>query len=158
MTAVTVTHNLATEYIGNGARVRRVCPCGYESQPWVVVPGHPNLISDPNGCPNDDTIRSLVTLQFASGGLVGAKPVDGWAVHLVRRAHRGTPGPTLCGIDRFAPGSAGWSVGGGVTGPGIKHTPCAGCVEVAARDFPGLPVSGSVGRREIAAALAAVDV
>lgn len=97
-------------------------------------------------------ITHLVTLQFANGGLLDAVPTDGLA-HLVRGTQRGTPGPTLCGIDRFAEGAPGWSVGGGFTGPGITHTPCPGCLGVAQQEFPGLPVSGYVGGPEVAAAL-----
>lgn len=98
-------------------------------------------------------IVHLVTLQFAWGGLFDARPADGWAVHLVRGAERGTPGPTLCGIDRFAEDTPGWSLGGGLTGPEVVHRPCDGCVAVARGQFAGLPVSGSVGAKEIRAAL-----
>lgn len=88
---------------------------------------------------------ALTTLQFS---------VDRNTVHLVRSTRTGTPGPTLCGIDRFAPLAPGWSVGGGVTGPDITHTPCPGCAEAARAEFAGLPVSGSIGVREMTAALA----
>lgn len=98
-----------------------------------------------------DTITSLATLQFGAGGLLNTKPVDGYAVHLVRRkADGGTPGPTLCDIDRFAPGSAGWSVGGGVSGPGVEHVPCSGCAEAARTEFPGLRVYGLGAARQMA--------
>lgn len=101
-----------------------------------------------------DEIVALCTLQFASGGLIGARPVDDYAVHLVRQnARQGTPGPTLCGIDRFYPDSAGWSVGGGISGPGITHKPCPGCAAAAEAEFPGLPITGSIGAREMAAVL-----
>jgi hypothetical protein len=92
-------------------------------------------------------------LQFARGGLFDARPAD-WLIHLIRGTAQGTPGPTLCGIDRFAKDAPGWSGGGGVTGPGITLTPCTGCADVARAEFPGLPVSGSVGGAEMAAALA----
>lgn len=39
-------------------------------------------------------------------------------------------------------GQPGWSVGGGVSGPGIRMAPCPGCVKAARSDFPGLPVAG----------------
>ena len=104
---------------------------------------------------DDETIRSLTTLQFSSGGLFDGQPVDGYAVHLVRSTGPGTPGPTLCGIDRFAPGSAGWSVGGGLTGPDIKHPPCPGCQAAAIAEFPGLPITGSIGAKEMRAAIEA---
>lgn len=86
-------------------------------------------------------VVALATLQFAVGGLCDSTPTD-YLIHLVRSTDRGTPGPTLCDIDRFATDAPGWSVRGGVDGPGMAHTPCAGCVEVARRDFPGLPVNG----------------
>ena len=97
-------------------------------------------------------VIGLVTLQFLSGGLFDGKPVDGYAVHLIRSTKRGTPGPTLCMIDRFHPRSAGWSVGGGVSGPGIVHKPCPGCTEAARDQFPGLAITG-IGAEEMAAAL-----
>lgn len=87
-----------------------------------------------------DTVY-LSTLQFSWGGLFDSRPADGKA-HLVRGAKRGTPGPTLCGIDRFAKDGPGWSVGGGVSGPGITHTPCEGCVAEARKTYPGLPITG----------------
>src|SRR5450755_1564177 len=86
-------------------------------------------------------VTGLITLQFAWGGLIGAVPADG-LIHLVRSTRRGTPGPTLCDIDRFGPDAPGWSVGGGVTGLGI-----------AREAYPGLPVGGSVGAREMAECL-----
>jgi hypothetical protein len=102
-----------------------------------------------------DDIRALCTLQFSWGGLFDGRPADdGYAVHLVRqRAGGTTPGPTLCGIDRFAEDSPGWSTGGGLSGPDIAHTPCPGCATAAREEFPGLPVTGSVGGAEMAAEL-----
>lgn len=94
-------------------------------------------------------VTGLTTLQFAWGGLFDAKPAD-QMIHLVRSTSRGTPGPTLCGRDRFAKDSPGWSVGGGVTGPDLTLTPCSGCADKARESFPGLPVSGLVGGREMA--------
>ncbi len=101
------------------------------------------------GCPYDPTVKALTTLQFASGGLFDSVPTD-HLIHLVRSTNRGTPGPTLCGIDRFAPNAPGWSVGGGVTGPHIVLAPCEGCADVARAEYPGLPVSGSVGGTQMA--------
>jgi hypothetical protein len=89
-----------------------------------------------------DEITALSTLQFSVGGLLDSQPVDDYTVHLVRSTGRGTPGPTLCGIDRLAKGSAGWSVGGGLSGPDITHKPCDGCAFSARTEFAGLPVSG----------------
>lgn len=86
-------------------------------------------------------VVALATLQFSWGGLIDAIPTD-IDLHLVRRTARGTPGPTLCGIDRFALESPGWSVGGGVTGPNVTHGVCSGCLNVARGEFTGLPVVG----------------
>ena len=44
---------------------------------------------------------------FSSGGLLDSKPVDGLSHLIAHRPGGGTPGPTLCGIDRFAKGGAG---------------------------------------------------
>jgi hypothetical protein len=98
------------------------------------------------GASTDETYRGLAvtglsTLQFLSGGLMQERPVDGYRVHLVRSTERGTPGPTLCGIDRFHPDTAGWSVGGGLSGPGITHERCPGCAK-GLSGFVGLPISG----------------
>ncbi len=91
----------------------------------------------------DDEIVSLATLQFGSGGLFDAKPVDDYKVHLVReKACGGTPGPTLCGIQRFHPEGAGWSVRGGITPRGHAFTPCDGCAEVRAARFPTFEIHG----------------
>lgn len=103
-----------------------------------------------------DDMAALSTLQFTWGGLSDGRPADGYAVHLVRqKASGGTPGPTLCGIDRFAGDAPGWSVGGGISGPGIIHKPCPGCAAAAREEFPGLPVAGSVGAAEMTAELGA---
>src|SRR5581483_6975157 len=105
------------------------------------------------GTATETTVIGLVTLQFASGGLFDSQQVDDYTVHLIRATGRGTPGPTLCGIDRFHPDSAGWSVGGGLSGPGIAHKPCPGCADVARGQFPGLEVTG-LGAKEMAEVLA----
>lgn len=90
----------------------------------------------------DAEVTHLATLQFAWGGLFDSTPADNLA-HLVRGTRRGTPGPTLCGVDRFAEDSPGFSVGGGVTPHGVvAFDACPGCVETAKREFPGLPVVG----------------
>jgi hypothetical protein len=88
----------------------------------------------------------LSTLQF------GREADGGYVVHLVRFTRRGTPGPTLCGIDRFAKDAPGWSVGGGTSGPAIVHTPCPGCAGTAREEFPGLKVTG-LGAEQMAAVL-----
>lgn len=150
MTTTTVVHGLTPEF-ETATLYANVCPCGYRSG-TLSTEHYPNPQPKPTGCPNDPTVRCLVTLQFS-------KQFDDYAVHLVRVTNRGTPGPTLCGIDRFprdannVPTGPGWSVGGGVSGRGIEHKPCGGCVDTARREFPGLPVSGPTGAREIAAEL-----
>ena len=102
----------------------------------------------------DDRITSLCTLQFSWGGLFDGRPADDYTVHLIRqKAGGGTPGPTLCGIDRFAKDVPGWSVGGGISGPGITHKPCPGCATAARVQFTRLPVTGSIGAKEMAAEL-----
>lgn len=87
-------------------------------------------------------IVALSTCQFTWGGLFDSRPAD-HRIHLVRYARPGgTPGPTLCGIDRFAEGVPGFSMGGGVSDSAA--TPCVNCEAVADLDYPGLPVrSGS---------------
>lgn len=97
-------------------------------------------------------VTGLVTLQFISGGLFDGVPADDYTVHLITATRTGTPGPTLCGINRFHPGSAGWSAAGGITGPGITHKPCRGCAAQARTRFPGLEITG-LGGREMAAVL-----
>lgn len=91
-------------------------------------------------------VVKLSTLQWSVGGLFDSKTVPGWDVCLVTAVERGgTPGPTLCGIDRFRkdPPVPGWSVGGGVRGPGIENKACKGCAAVAREKYPDLPVYGT---------------
>ena len=90
-------------------------------------------------------VVALATCQFSWGGLFPSKKTDvDPRIHLVRMAATGgTPGPTLCGIDRFAEGAPGFSIGGGVTGPGIEQGPCPGCEQAAARNYAAAPVWGS---------------
>jgi hypothetical protein len=91
--------------------------------------------------PPTPEVVALATLQFHRGGLFDGRPVD-HLVHLVRRtATYGTPGPTLCGIDRFAKDSAGWSVGGGFYGQ-HKVVACPSCLEGALADFVPIPIEG----------------
>lgn len=105
-------------------------------------------------------IAGYETLQFSWGGLIGEPcTTEPWSLtHLVARIDGGTPGPTLCGIERFRPNIGkwmrgfvrmyeqerdatvpGWSVGGGLIGPDIPVVGCDGCD--AARD-KALPVTG----------------
>ncbi|MFJ4168363.1 hypothetical protein ACIPY3_02520 [Paenarthrobacter sp. NPDC089714] len=87
-------------------------------------------------------VVALATLQFTSGGLFDGRPADK-RIHLVRMTDSGTPGPTICGIDRFDKNGPGWSVGGGISGPGIEAMACPGCEAVAQRDYSAAPVWGS---------------
>lgn len=80
-------------------------------------------------------LKGYKTLQFHYGGLFDFQATER-DIHLVRLTNAGTPGPTLCGRERFDEDGPGWSVGGGVTG---DYGPCRLCV--AASD-PTLPVSG----------------
>lgn len=132
-------------------RHRYACSCG-SATAWWNTRIHKNPQERPGQCPFDPTVRALNTLQFAHGGLFDAAPVD-YLIHLVRATNRGTPGPTLCDIDRFAKDCPGWSVGGGVTGGSIVLKPCDGCAEEARKQFTGLPVSGCVGGAQMAAHL-----
>lgn len=105
----------------------------------TAVPARP--VAPPVAAPvrDDNQVTGFATLQFSWGGLLDGEPTDN-TIHLVRDTRRGTPGPTLCGIDRFAADGPGWSVGGGITSPDVVNVPCAGCVDAARRDYPGLTV------------------
>lgn len=81
-----------------------------------------------------EPVTGYRTLQFHVGGLFDSRVVER-RIHLVRRTRRGTPGPTLCGLDRFRPDSPGWSVGGGISG---DYMPCPECAAAA----EPLPVDG----------------
>lgn len=151
-TSDTVQHTLTIKDLGD--RWRRECvPCGFETFAWEKRYRPIPATVEPTECPNDPTVRALSTLQFSWGGLFNSKPADNYAVHLVRRTNRGTPGPSLCGIDRMDPKGPGFSVGGGISGKGVVHRPCSGCVATATTEFPGLPVTGSIGAAEIREAL-----
>lgn len=152
----TITHGLTVQTTGEGA-YRRACACGYQSAEWQTR-FHPNPQPDPDGCPRDNAVRALVSLQFGWGGLFDGRPADGYNICLIRSTNSGTPGPTLCGIDRFAKDAPGWSVGGGISGPGIVHNACPGCVQAAIAEFPDVPVRGSVGAAEVRAAIAEAGV
>ncbi|TFD41733.1 hypothetical protein E3T37_03515 [Cryobacterium sp. TMT2-10] len=59
------------------------------------------------------------------------------ALHLAGPGKLGGTGPCICGFDRHARDEngrhiVGFSVGGGITGPGVWHTVCAGCAALAA--------------------------
>jgi hypothetical protein len=106
----------------------------------------PTVIPDQRERP----VTGLVTLQF------GPRTYDDYLVHLVRETNHGTPGPTLCGIERFEHGGPGWSVGGGSTGGGIPHNPCRGCAAAARRDFRDLPIRG-LGAAQIVSCIAGTE-
>lgn len=91
---------------------------------------------DPRNCATHASrIVGLETIQLTYGGLVDGGSMDG-KIHLVRKlTSGGTPGWTLCGIDRFD--GYGFSVGGGMSD---VRNPCEGCAAEAAR--MRLPVSG----------------
>lgn len=144
----TITEKHEKSYAAEGGMYRFVCTCGYRD---FLPSDKRNDARLGRPCPQDKTVVALVTLQMSWGGLFDGRPADGYAVHLVRcSAGGGTPGPALCGIDRFAPDAPGWSVGGGIGGPSVTHKPCPGCADAAREQFPGLPVTGSVGGKEMA--------
>ncbi|QGH74548.1 hypothetical protein HYQ03_gp61 [Arthrobacter phage Kuleana] len=88
-------------------------------------------------------VVALATCQFSWGGLFSTNAVDP-KIHLVRMtATAGFAGPTLCGIDRFDKDGPGFSMGGGVTGPGIAPVPCPGCERAAGLDYPQAPIWGA---------------
>ena len=64
------------------------------------------------------------------------------SLHLATPTAHGT-GPCICGFDRFARDEhgrrVGFSVGGGTSGPGVKHTVCQEC----ARLINGRPIRGT---------------
>jgi hypothetical protein len=104
---------------------------------------------------SDWTVTGLQTMQARLRRL---ETDTIYAVHLVRAVKgKGTLGPALCGMDRFAPG-AGWSLGGGTYGPGVVQRPCDGCVETARFRYPGMAVSGTLAIAEPIAAKLGVEV
>jgi hypothetical protein len=136
-----------------GDMERRCLVCGW-SDAWNRIDA-PGVRTDAGVCPNSRRVTSLVTLQFAWGGLLDAKAAEGMyaGVHLVRRVDSGgTPGRTLCAIDRTAEDAPGWSVDGGYVAPdgSTRTDPCAGCVDVAQALYPGLPVTGLFSKQVLA--------
>lgn len=111
----------------------------------------------PSGCLNSNVV-ALETCQI-SGKDIGRRAPE--MIHLVRvRGPQpglagGTPGPTLCDLDRFGPGIS-FSMGGGYTAEGMKIKACYMCVNRARRFLPGLPVQTSM--REFAHAYAEVGM
>lgn len=88
-----------------------------------------------------DTV-GFVTIQFGMTGLVvfDHHPVME-DIHLVTaKSDGGTPGPTLCGIDRFSDDTPGWSAGGGSRSPDRAYRACPDCVARASADYPHVPL------------------
>ena len=80
----------------------------------------------------------LTTVECSMPGerytLLGSGPH--LALHLAGPAAGGGTGPCICGFDRHARDAdgrhiVGFSVGGGITGPGVRHAVCAGCAALA---------------------------
>lgn len=92
-----------------------------------------------------ESLRGLYTLQWAIGGLFDSRLVPGWDVCLIRATIKGQTGATLCGKDRFAKDVPGWSVRGGISGPGVDNKPCAACDDYRRKNYPDLPVAGLSG-------------
>jgi hypothetical protein len=98
--------------------------------------------------PREIDVVYLATLQFSVGGLFDGEPLSN-RVHLIRGTHRGTPGPTLCGIERMQRDEngkligPGFSVGGGIIDSRVTYECCRDCAETARRDFSGVPVAGA---------------
>ena len=84
---------------------------------------------------------SLVTLQFGWGGLFDFMPIE-YTYNICLITGIWTGPHTLCGRDRFAKDAPGWSKGGGVSGPGVRLSPCRNCAQAAAIVYPGLPIHG----------------
>lgn len=84
-----------------------------------------------------EPVRDWAYWSFASGGLVTARSTDQRA-HMIRSTRTGTPGPTLCGIDRFAKGGPGGGYHSEATRPPLSDSPpvvCGRCVDVAREHF-----------------------
>jgi hypothetical protein len=88
----------------------------------------------------DSGLERLTTIECSRSGDAYTlfKSGTDLDVHLAGPGKRGGTGPILCGFDRFAR-DVGFSVGGGVTGPGYRHHPCVKCAELAG----GRSVSGT---------------
>lgn len=108
-----------------------------------AVPRADRLTNTPEevDCARVYVVAALETCQFSWGGLFDSRPASR-EIHLVRAARTGTPGPTLCGIDRFGPDTPGFSMGGGISDP--SAIACPACVKVADLDYPLQPVRGSM--------------
>lgn len=99
------------------------------------------MTTDLSGSLASRRVTHLVPAQAGAG--------PAYVIHLVRGCDSGTPGPFLCGVDRFGDDVPGWSLRGGVSGRDVVNEPCSGCAETAAANFPGLGVVSGVGAVEI---------
>lgn len=87
------------------------------------------------------TVVGLEACQFgATGREAPEAPYDD--IHLVRKTATGTPGPTLCGIDRFTKDGPGWDMGIGYVRTGVTPTGCSACAIEAAEKFHDVPIQG----------------
>lgn len=73
---------------------------------------------------------TFITIECARPGqaytLIQSGPV--LDVHLAGPIEHGGTGPCLCGYDRFGHG---FSVGGGTTGPDLRHEVCRECARLS---------------------------
>lgn len=85
-----------------------------------------------------NTTANLITIECSAPNeaytLLDAGP--NLTIHLAGPSETGGTGPILCGFNRFQRDedghyAIGFSVGGGITGPGIEHDVCTGCVDLA---------------------------
>jgi hypothetical protein len=80
-------------------------------------------------------MSGLTTVEVSAPGdaytLTQAGPT--LVVHLAGPGATGGVGPCICGFNRFAR-DVGFSVGGGVSGPGYTHLPCPECAALAGED------------------------
>ncbi|MEV4246998.1 hypothetical protein AB0J63_26740 [Streptosporangium canum] len=110
-------------------RPERLLPPQQVSDLREVIDILARLLEKP-GLPDPAPVAFLETLRFGPGD----------PTCLIPAAERTNPPRTLCGVDLFT--TSGWSIRGRYAGPGWTCAPCAGCVQQARRDFPGLPVVG----------------
>ena len=88
--------------------------------------------------------ETLVTIEISGAGEAYSLFESGpnLSLHLAAPTVHGT-GPCICGFDRFGRDEYGqrfgFSVSGGITGPGVKHNVCPEC----ARLIAGRPIKGT---------------
>lgn len=89
-----------------------------------------------------DPLFGYFTLQWAVGGLFDSRLVPGWSTCLIAVSRSGSHLDgrlTLCGKYRFDKNGPGWSIRGGVSGPGVNDQACEKCLALRR---PDLPVAG----------------